>query len=465
MIVLVDGVYEEEYSTAAGAGSLGNTGGVGGTVGGKFIALSVAHPPCERRAHTVGGNQLLKREATITASGAAPFGWTDFLGVGSMRASGTRMHKLQQRLLGPSSDRSGAARIAIAAQVALDVPGTLSALRAMLASYASDEPDSYPLAIVLMGDFCSVATMAGVSSAASGPSAGGGGASIEYKEGFDALAAVLADFPALLARTTLVFVPGDNDAWASAASAGAATPVPRRPVPDLFTTRVRRVVAEANRDHGRKGHAKEGEAIWATNPARLSIFGPAGEIVLFRDDIAGRLRRSAVTFGSPDAEEQEDHEPDAEPAPSGVSGGANRLSEQPSSPHPTSAAESHTDQMDVDPPSIDPDILLARRLVRTLVAQSHLSPFPLSMRPVHWAYGSALSLYPLPSALVVADAEVPAFALVYDGCCVVNPGPLAVAKAKSGWVELVVGDGSEGMRGKVLEVDVVESVVARRNAF
>ena len=38
MIVLVDGVYEEEYSSADGV--LGNSGGIGGTIGGRFIGLS-----------------------------------------------------------------------------------------------------------------------------------------------------------------------------------------------------------------------------------------------------------------------------------------------------------------------------------------------------------------------------------------------------------------------------------------
>jgi hypothetical protein len=33
-----------------------------------------------------------------------------------------------------------------------------------------------------------------------------------------------------------------------------------------------------------------GDAIWTSNPARLSWFGPVHDIAIFRDDISGRLR-------------------------------------------------------------------------------------------------------------------------------------------------------------------------------
>jgi DNA polymerase epsilon subunit 2 len=52
MIVLVEGSYEEDSGVSS---TLGGTGGIGGTIGGKFLGFSVGHPPCERRTATLGG--------------------------------------------------------------------------------------------------------------------------------------------------------------------------------------------------------------------------------------------------------------------------------------------------------------------------------------------------------------------------------------------------------------------------
>ncbi|XXG99396.1 hypothetical protein Hte_005733 [Hypoxylon texense] len=90
---------------------------------------------------------------------------------------------------------------------------------------------SSPMTFVLMGNFTQHAVMAG---------GGASGGSVEYKEYFDVPASVLSDFPTLLQSATFVFVPGDNDGWAASfgARAGTAVPLPRKPVPDLFTSRV-----------------------------------------------------------------------------------------------------------------------------------------------------------------------------------------------------------------------------------
>lgn len=432
MIVLVDGSYEEDYSnpTSGSTSTLGGTGGIGGTIGGKFIGFSVGHPPCERRTTTLGGTEESDRNSL---SGPA-FGWTDFLGVGSERATGSRMNRLANKLLTAEK----AHNVVIASDLHLDKPSTLSALRTLLRTYSPDPTDShpiYPLAIILMGNFSSKASLAGV------PGAG----SIEYKEHFDALATVLADFPQLIAHTNLVFVPGDNDAWPSAFSAGAATPLPRKAVPTLFTNRVRRAIAEANREVWGAGKArgKEGEVIWTSNPSRLTWFGVKGEMAILRDDFMGRLHRTSIRFNKPEADPDDDDEqlPDATSAPQ-------------------NNEESQDAAMDLDAPStlapavppepqdsIDTDTQTARALTRTLLSQSHLSPFPLSIRPLHWDYAHTLNLYPLPTSVVVADSEAPAFVVKYCGCTVMNPGAIdgsggrARGEGRARWVEFDVRSG------------------------
>jgi DNA polymerase epsilon subunit 2 len=80
----------------------------------------------------------------------------------------------------------------------------------------------------------------------------------------------------------------------------------------------------------------------------------------------------------------------------------------------------------------------AKKLILSLLPQSTLSPFPMSIRPTHWSHNSALSLYPLPHALILADAEAEPFALTFEGCHVVNPGRLVSGggrRKRVKWVE------------------------------
>jgi DNA polymerase epsilon subunit 2 len=449
MIVLVDGVYEEEEESV-GKGLSGSSG-VGGTIGGRFRGFFVGQPPCETRRATLGtGSSEDDPEHTIGGG----FGWIDFLGVGSERALGPRMRKLERRLLArqpalPSSTGdaelddtnnnppvgTGRSRIVLIGELNLDQPRTLLVLRKILTLYAAEPEGGTPMCFVITGSFSSQAVMASRSADRG---------SIEYKEYFDALASALADFPTLLTTATFVFVPGDNDGWVSAFGGGAAVPLPRKPVPELFTSRVRRVFAAANAEVGLGGEKKGGEPVWTTNPARLSLFGPAHEIVLFRDDISSRLRRTAVRLkGGDKPPAAEELGGEAEAAMSGAL------------PPP----EAEEDAMDVDtqepasPPSppreksgaeaeaIPHEVLAARKLVKTVLDQGFLAPFRQAVRPVHWDLASALHLYPLPTAVVLVDAEAAPFVVKYEGCLVMNPGPVLVPgrRGVGRWIEYEVG--------------------------
>lgn len=441
MIVLVDGVYEEEEESI-GKGLSGSSG-VGGTIGGRFQGFFIGQPPCEKRRATLGVSGLDGGPDHTIGGG---FGWIDFLGVGSERAVGSRMRKLEQRLLrqpalaDPDSPRRG--RVVIVGELNLDQPRSLQALKKILSLYATDPEGSTPMTFVLAGNFSTHAVMA----------RGGSGGSIEYKEFFDALASTLADFPMLLTTATFVFVPGDNDGWVAAFSGGAAVPLPRKPVPDLFTSRIRRVFAAANAEAGlSNSEGKGGEAIWTTNPSRLSLFGPNHELVLFRDDISARLRRASVRLKQKTDANQDSQ--DAENDDDVTMSGANpttSTSQQPSTP------------MDLDnlnirsspPPPLEPnaaetipyDVLTARKLVKTLLDQGYLAPFRQSIHPVHWDYASAMHLYPLPTALVLVDTTAPPFCVTYEGCHVMNPGAVLVSgrKGVARWVEYAVGLGRGG---------------------
>ncbi|OTB07009.1 hypothetical protein M426DRAFT_71953 [Hypoxylon sp. CI-4A] len=464
MIVLVDGVYEEEEESTGNG--LGGSNGVGGIIGGRFQGFFLGQPPCEKRKATLG----VSGPDDHTIGGG--FGWIDFLGVGSERALGAKMRKLERRILrqptprhrrrssdadagaeldapAPSSSSSSSSgRVVVIGEVTLDQPRALQVLRKILAVYATEPEGGAPMTFVLAGNFTRHAVLAG---------GGASGGSVEYKEYFDALASVLSDFPTILQSSTFVFVPGDNDGWASSFGGGAAVPLPRKGVPDLFTSRVRRAFAGANAELGGGGGGGDnaekrtpGEAVWTTNPARLSVFGPSHEIVVFRDDMAARMRRTAVRLkGSQQQQQQQQH------------GSSSENGDEDGGGHPEKGAADgdvdmdmansldNTDAMDVDAvkppkkaePEVPHDVHTARKLVKTVLDQGYLVPFRHSIRPTHWDHAGALHLYPLPTALVLADPTAPPFCVTYEGCHVMNPGALLVAgrRGVGRWVEYELG--------------------------
>lgn len=416
MIVLVDGIYEEEESIKGP--TLGGNSGVGGAIGGRFVGISICGPPCERREVTIGTSSR-KGSGDLVSSGG--FGWVDFLGVGSERAQGQRMRKIMTRCLrhGQNDKQDPSRRtMAIMSEVNLDNVKTLEALKKVLSIYNDLPLSELPLVFFMIGNFVREAMISG----------GGRGGSIEYKEYFDSLALVLSEFPSVLRHSTFVFVPGDNDPWASAFSAGAATAIPREAIPELFTSRVKRAFSTANHE-SESPHSTEspGEAVWTSNPSRLCMFGPVHEIVVFRDDISGRLRRSAVLTGT-----EAVAEPDIEMSDESCDT-ANMDSLQSGKPQEPAVEEER--QRPGGSPSAA--MLAARKLVKTVLDQGHMSPFPLTSRPVLWDYASSLQLYPLPTAFVLADAEAAPFAITYEGCHVMNPGRLVPEGNKNlaSWIE------------------------------
>lgn len=64
---------------------------------------------------------------------------------------------------------------------------------------------------------------------------------------------------------------------------------------------------------------------------------------------------------------------------------------------------------------------MKRYLVQTVLDQAHLSPLPQTIRPTLWEYDHALRLYPMPTAIALAD-KYERYELTYEGCHVFNPG-------------------------------------------
>ncbi|KAF9076745.1 DNA polymerase alpha/epsilon subunit B-domain-containing protein [Rhodocollybia butyracea] len=107
---------------------------------------------------------------------------------------------------------------------------------------------------------------------------------------------------------------------------------------------------------------------FGSNPCRIKFFDQ--EIVIYRDDCMAKMLRSVVGVGVK--------------------------------------------------PDVDSDDL-KRFLVQTILDQAHLSPLTINIQPTLSEYDHSLRLYPLPTALVLAD-KYDRYKKTYTGCHVFNPG-------------------------------------------
>ncbi|XP_066539061.1 DNA polymerase epsilon subunit 2 [Hoplias malabaricus] len=70
-------------------------------------------------------------------------------------------------------------------------------------------------------------------------------------------------------------------------------------------------------------------------------------------------------------------------------------------------------------PSSNLDI--PNHFVKTILSQCHLTPLPLYVSPVYWAYDYSLRVYPVPDAIIFADKYDP-FSISNSDCLCINPG-------------------------------------------
>ena len=424
MFAVIEGVYKED----GGSGAFAGKEGVGGTIGGKFLGLSIGGPPCERREHTLGYGTSDDASGGWTEASGGGFGWVDFLGQGSEKAVGTRMRKMERDMRKLSSGNNQRARIVVLGECGLDDSRTLQGLKKVLAHYDRDDETAVPMAFIIAGNFAPRAILAGSD----------GSSAAACAELFESLASLLSEFPRVLRAAKFVFVPGDTDPWESAFSADAATLLPRKRVPEAFTAKVQRAFAAANAEvQSTRAAQRDGEAVWTTNPARLSFLGPVHELVVLRDNFSARMRRSALRFADDD---EAPEEPNATPDEAG--GGDSQPREEGLDTPIDDAvmdAESHVPSGDArtEQQERTSELETARKIVKTLLDQGHLSPFPLQKRPVLWDAAAALRLYPLPTALVLCDPDAPTMSITYEGCRVMNPGRLVADSRKpvARWIE------------------------------
>uniref|UniRef100_A0A8D3BAK3 DNA polymerase II subunit 2 n=1 Tax=Scophthalmus maximus TaxID=52904 RepID=A0A8D3BAK3_SCOMX len=64
---------------------------------------------------------------------------------------------------------------------------------------------------------------------------------------------------------------------------------------------------------------------------------------------------------------------------------------------------------------------IPNHFVKTVLSQGHLTPLPLYVSPIFWAYDYSLRVYPVPDVIVFADKYDP-FSITNTDCLCVNPG-------------------------------------------
>lgn len=142
-------------------------------------------------------------------------------------------------------------------------------------------------------------------------------------------------------------------------SSGCGNVLPRASIPKYFSRHITDNILSVEPDA--RFH-------FGTNPCRVRFFSQ--ELVFFREELIGRLRRNCVIAPSDD----------------------------------------HT---------------LPTHLCRTITQQSHLCPLPLHVQPVMWPYDNSLSLYPLPHVVIAAE-QYDQYEKFNQGCQVINPGAFSL---------------------------------------
>ncbi|KAH8915328.1 DNA polymerase epsilon, subunit B [Atractiella rhizophila] len=312
------------------------------TIEGTLKVIEMGHPPSEHREISRG-----------------VFGHVDFLGVGAISLS-------EEKALNRSLSLHKA-HFVIISDLMLDHPKVLPNFARMLEVYDSMEASQRPAVLVLCGSFCSKEWKGGAQDI------------VQFQENMDALAKILVTYRSFLSSTHLVFVPGPHDPY--------VTPLlPRPALPKMLTKPLTSRLSSVN-----------ARFTMASNPCRIQ-WG-SKELVVFRDDLMGKMVRNCVKG---ERLERED---------------------------------------------------MRRHLVQTILDQGHLSPLPLHVRPVLWDYDHALRLYPAPTALALADRHPP-YKIIYnqdqaaepprEGCHVFNPGSFFGRRSDDsefGWMVWFPGQG------------------------
>jgi DNA polymerase epsilon subunit 2 len=269
------------------------------------------------------------------------------IGVADIFGNGYRPQQLQH--YAELESEAADAMIIIVSDIQIEKTSVFDKLKQLFQGFEDSDATSTPPLFVLMGNF--VTKSATVSN---------GREAVESS--FRLLADAIAASPRIARDAKFIIVPGNRDP-------GLNTLLPRRAIPELFTTELKKRVSHIN---------------FTSNPSRIRFF--TQEIVFFREDLLRKLQRHMVR-----------------------------------EPKPATATLTGLQQDDeVSTKAAD----VTEQLVLSILDQAHLWPLPAHVKPIVWDLDYTLRITPLPHLLVLGD-QVDQFSYDYCGCKVVNPGSFA----------------------------------------
>lgn len=228
---------------------------------------------------------------------------------------------------------------------------------------------SNPISLVLIGSFTSKPINSHNSSVSTISN------SESYKNNFNNLTNIIAEYPNIVSYIKFIMIPGPNDPWQSTYALGNSNInyLPQQNIPSIFLNRLERLLP--------KGHLKVG---W--NPVRINYLNQ--EIVIMKDDLINKFKRNEILLS-----------------------------------HELNDSATNIDLND-DPSVISNNIPLqikqSRKLIKTLLDQGHLQPFNKDLKLINPIYDYSLRLEPIPNVLILTDASYQNFEVNYNGCRAIN---------------------------------------------
>ncbi|EGV64971.1 DNA-directed DNA polymerase epsilon, subunit B [Yamadazyma tenuis] len=349
---MLDAFYTEGmFLTAEGLYSQFNENSPNGI----FHVTHLGHPPAERRDIS-----------------SEHYGNLDFLNINKENLSNlhhsSKVSKdFRKKLVRLEKQLTDHKFIILGSNIYLDDLKIMKGLRKLFSRLEKDlteEEEEAPVSLVLTGSFVSK-PISSIQSSTSSISN-----SESYKNNFNNLANLIAEFPTIKSKVMLVLIPGPNDPWQSTHSLGSSNLnyLPQPSIPSIFLNRLERLLP--------KGHLKLG---W--NPVRVNYLSQ--EIVILKDDLMSKFKRNDIILESDLNQSNE------------------LLSENVDDNIPTKLKQ-------------------ARCLVRTLLDQGHLQPLSKGLKLVNPIYAHSLRIEPLPSLVILNDTKFENFEVPYTGCRVVN---------------------------------------------
>lgn len=370
------------------------------TIGNKFHCTSMTHPPGENRIKTmdaIGNLDFLEIYSKSTNSQLARLN-NDFL---------LRLHYLENELL---TNRI----LFLGGALNLNNDDTIRGLQKIFQKLSNLHPSELPIMIVFNGPFAIFPLF---------PAYPNEAAQL-YKTGFDNLAELLQEYQPFLENTKLVFIPGNLDPTSSQIY---------KSFNDSFTPD-----GSLNPTYTKKLRRLNKNIIWATNPTRLAYL--SHEIVILNDELADRFKRYNIEFPLKERQLLEERELRKHTQKMGkITINENETeSDQVDEQSDSDLDEKNDDNIYIKYQNEvnhgNSELNQSIKYIKTILDQGHLSPFLPDIRPVTWDLDHALTLYPIPSTLIVCDSTAPLIDMTYNGCKVINTGTfLAGSTARYMW--------------------------------